>query len=184
MKRTILVFGLISGAISSAMMLGTAPFHDRIGFERAGYIVGYTTIVLSFLLVYFGVKSYRDNVGGGQITFGKAFLVGLGITLISCVCYVVTWEALYFTVFHDFADKYAAYVLTKAKAAGATEAVLQQKAQEMAQFKQMYQNPLFNFLMTFIEPFPVGLVITLISAAILRRKPQPGAVALSATRST
>lgn len=182
MKKTIWTFGLISGAVSAAMMLLTAPFHDRIGFERAGYVVGYATIILSFLLVYFGIRSHRDNIGGGQITFGKAFLVGLGITVISCVCYVITWEALYFTVFHDFADKYAAYMIAKAKNSGATDAAIQQIAQQMAQFKKMYENPLFNVAMTFIEPFPVGLVITLISAAVLRKKssPQPATVAHSA----
>lgn len=181
MKKTIWTFGLISGAVSAAMMLIAAPFHDRIGFESAGYIVGYTTMILSFLLVYFGIRSYRDNVGGGQITFGKAFLVGIGITLISCVCYVITWEGLYFTVFHDFADKYAAYMIAKAKNSGATDAAIQQIAQQMAQFKKMYANPLFNVAMTFIEPFPVGLLITLISAAVLRKKsPAQSAVAHSA----
>ena len=111
MKRTIIVFGLISGAVSSAMMLATVPFYDRIGFGTSGLVVGYTGMVLSFLLVFFGVRSYRDNVGGGQITFGKAFMIGLAITLISCVCYVITWEALYFTVLHDFPEKYAAYMI-------------------------------------------------------------------------
>lgn len=178
MKKTIWTFGLISGAVSSAMMLLTAPFHDRIGFERAGYIVGYTTIILSFMLVYFGIRSYRDKIGGGQITFGKAFLVGLGITVISCVCYVITWEALYFTVFHDFTDKYAAYMIAKAKNSGATDAAVQQIVQQMAQFKKMYENPLINIAFTFIEPFPVGLLITLVSAAVLRKKAPTQAVAV------
>src|SRR6516164_2969572 len=90
-KKTILTFGLISGAVSSAMMIAAAPFHDRIGFDRSA-VLGYTTIVLSFLLVFFGIRSYRDNVSGGRITFAKAFGVGLGIMLISCLCYVITWE--------------------------------------------------------------------------------------------
>ena len=178
MKKTIVTFGLISGAVSSAMMLLTMPFMDRIGFDH-GYYVGYTSIVLSFLLVFFGIRSYRDNVGTGQITFGKAFMIGLGITVISCVCYVITWEALYFTVLHDFTDKYAAYVMAKAKASGASEAVLQQKMQEMAQFQKMYQNPLINVAYTFIEPFPVGLVITLVSAALLKRRSPSQAAAVS-----
>ena len=169
MKKTILTFGLLSGAVSSLMMLLTMPFMDRIGFDH-GYFVGYTSIVLSFLLVFFGIRSYRDNVGGGKITFGKAFAIGLGITLISCVCYVITWEALYFTVLHDFMDKYGAYIVAKAKASGATEAVLQKKLQEVADMKKMYENPLINVAMTFIEPFPVGLLMTLLSAGLLRKK--------------
>jgi len=178
MKKTIVTFGLISGAVSSAMMLLTMPFMDRIGFER-GYFVGYTSIVLSFLLVFFGIRSYRDNVGAGQITFGKAFMIGLGITVISCVCYVITWEVLYFTVMHDFMDKYAAYVIGKAKSSGATEAVLQQKMQQMAQAKKMYENPFINVAYTFIEPFPVGLVITLVSAALLKKRTPTQATALA-----
>src|SRR6185369_16003397 len=116
MKKNIFTFGLISGAVSSALMLLTVPFHDRLGFEAAGYVVGYTGIVLSLLLVFFGIRSYRDNVAGGQITFGKAFMIGLAITAISCVCYVITWEALYFTVMHDFPAKYAAHMIEKMRA--------------------------------------------------------------------
>jgi hypothetical protein len=170
MKKTVLTFGLISGAVSSLMMLATVPFVDKIGFDK-GEIVGYTAIVLSFLLVFFGVRSYRDNVGNGQITFTKGFAVGIAITLISCVFYVVTWEVLYFTVMHDHMDKYAAYMVEKLKASGASAAAVQAQVQQMKKFKELYENPLFNAAMTFIEPFPVGLVITLISAAVLRRKP-------------
>ena len=171
MKKVVLTFGLISGAISSLMMVATVPFADRIGFDK-GEVLGYTTIVLSFLLVFFGIRSYRDNVGNGQITFTKAFAVGICITLISCVFYVLTWEVLYFTVLHDFMDKYSAYVIEKLRASGANAAAVQAKLQEMKKFKELYENPLINAAMTFIEPFPVGLAITLISAAVLRRKPQ------------
>src|SRR5689334_9333143 len=85
MKKTVLTFGLISGAVSSLMMVATVPFADRIGFDK-GAVVGYTSIVLSFLLVFFGIRSYRDNAGNGQITFTKAFAVGITITVISCIC--------------------------------------------------------------------------------------------------
>lgn len=167
MKKTVLVFGLISGAISSLMMVATVPFADKLGHSL---FIGYTTIVLSFLLVFFGIRSYRNNVGNGQITFGKAFAVGICITVISCVFYVVTWEILYFNFMHDFMDKYGAHVIEKLKAAGASAAVIEAKLQELKKFKEQYENPLFNSLVTFIEPFPVGLAITLISAAILRKK--------------
>ena len=104
-------------------------------------------------------------------TFTKGFAVGIAITLISCVFYVVTWEALYFTVLHDFMDKYSAYMIEKLKASGASAAAVQTQLQQLKKYKEMYENPLFNAAVTFIEPFPVGLVIMLISAAILRRKP-------------
>jgi len=172
MKKTILKFGLISGLLSALMMVATVPIEDKIGFGKAEYL-GYTLIVLSFLLVFFGIRSYRENAGEGRITFGKAFAVGISITLITCVCYVVTWEILYFTILHDFTDKYAAYLIEKARAAGASAAVIQAQMQELAKFKEQYENPFYNAAVTFLEPFPVGLAITVISAAILRRKPQP-----------
>src|SRR4029077_7752704 len=171
MQKTILTFGLISGALSSPMMVATVPFMDKIGFDKGEYL-GYTAIVLSFLLVFFGIRSYRDNVGNGQITFTKAFAVGISITLISCIFYVVTWEVLYFNFLHDFMDKYGAYMIEKLKAWGASPAAVQTQLQQLKKDKELYENPLFNAAITFIEPFPIGLVITLISAAVLRRKPQ------------
>jgi hypothetical protein len=171
MKKTILTFGLISGAISSLVMVAIVPFADRIGFER-GPVIGYTSMVLSFLLVFFGIRSYRDNVGNGQITFLKAFAVGISITLISCVCYVVTWEIIYYNFLPDFWDKYGAHLVEKLRASGASDAAVQARLQEVAKYKELYKNPFFNAALTFIEPFPIGLVITLISALALRRKPQ------------
>jgi hypothetical protein len=171
MKKTVLIFGLISGAISSLMMTATVPFAHRIGFNKA-LVLGYTTIVLSFLLVFFGMRSYRDNVGNGQITFTRAFAVGISIALISCLFYVVTWEIIYFNFMHDFMDKYGADMVERFRASGASAAAVQAKIEEMKKLKESYENPLFNAAMTFIEPFPVGLAITLISAAVLRRKPQ------------
>lgn len=176
MKRTILIFGLISGLISSVMMIATVPFADRLGHS---YVLGYATIVLSLLLVFFGVRSYRDNVAHGHITFGKAFLVGLAITVISCAFYVATWEVIYFNFMPDFMDKYGAHVIQKMQASGAAAAAIQQKSEEINKLKVMYKNPLFNAAITFIEPFPVGLVITLLTAAVLRKKaPSQPAVAV------
>jgi hypothetical protein len=171
MKKTIITFGLISGVVSSLMMLATVPFADRISFDK-GLIVGYTGIVLAFLLVFFGIRSYRDNYGNGQITFSKAFAVGISITLISCVCYVVTWEILYFNFLPDFMDKYGAHMIEKARASGASDAAVLAQVEQVKKYKDMYDNPLINAAMTFIEPFPIGLVITLISAAVLRKKPR------------
>jgi hypothetical protein len=171
MKKTILTYGLISGAIASILMSATIPFADKIGFDHGEYL-GYTTIVLSFLLVFFGIRSYRDNAGKGQITFVKGFTIGVSITLIMCVCYVVTWEIIYFKFMHDFMDKYSAYLMEKARASGASAAALQAQVEQLRKYKQMYENPLYNAAITFIEPFPVGLVMTLISAVILRKKSQ------------
>jgi hypothetical protein len=182
MKKVVLTFGIIGGVISSVLMLSTLPFEDKIGFER-GLIVGYTTIVASFLLVYFGIRSYRNNVGGGQITFGRAFAVGILITLITCVFYVATWEVMFHFFMPDFMTKYTAREVAKVRASGATEAVIQAKTAELEKSAEAYNNPLVNVAMTFIEPFPVGLLITLISAAVLRRRgaPQTAGAAMAAS---
>ena len=110
MKKTVLTFGVISGVVAATLMTANMLFIDRIGFDRALY-VGYTVIVISFLFVYFGIRSYRDNVLGGRITFGKGFQAGILITLISCLFYVGAWMVTYRQFFPDFADKYAAYLV-------------------------------------------------------------------------
>jgi len=167
----VLTFGLISGAISSLLMVATLPFLHKMGFSK-GLVIGYTAIVLSFLLVFFGIRSYRDDAGNGQITFKKAFAVGISITLISCIRYVVTWEVLYFNFLPDFMDKYGAHIIEKVDASGAGPAAIQAQIEQVKKYKEMEDNPLLNAAMTFIEPFPIGLAVTLISAAVLRKKAQ------------
>jgi len=169
MQRIVLTFGLIAGAILSVMMLLTLPFHDQIGFDK-GYIIGYTTMVLAFLMIFVGVKTYRDTVAGGKVTFGQAFKVGLLIMLVASVCYVVTWEFIYYTISPDYLDKYASYSIEKLKQSGASAEAIAAKTQEMAKFKIMYQNPLVNIAFTLLEPLPVGLLFTLVAAAVLSRK--------------
>jgi len=169
MKKTVLTFGFISGAVAAATMLATVPFADKIGFDK-GEILGYTTIVLSALLVFFGVRSYRENVGGGRLSFGRGVAVGILITLISSVCYVATWEVVYYKLMPDFAEKYAAHMVERAKASGASQQKLDETERRAKEFKQMYDNPVINVAMTFAEVFPIGLVVTLLSAGILRKK--------------
>ena len=169
MKRIVLTFGLISGVLLSAMMVGMMPFIDQIGMDR-GMVIGYTTMVLAFLLVFFGIRTYRETVGDGRISFGRALGVGFLIMLIASLCYVITWEIVYFNFLPDFGDKYAAYVIEKARAAGASAEEIARQTEEMKKFKTMYDNPLYNAAFTFLEPLPVGVPMTLISAAILRKR--------------
>jgi hypothetical protein len=171
MKKTVLKFGLISGAVVALLVFATMPFVYRFGFDN-GLILGYTIIVVSLLLVPFGIRSYRENVGGGNITFGRAFAVGILITLISCICYVLAWEIVYYNFLPDFAEKYTAYMVEKAKASGATQQAIDATLQEAKGMKAMLDNPLTFAAIGFTEPFPVGLIITTISAAILRKKPR------------
>jgi hypothetical protein len=169
MKKVVLTFGLIAGIILSLMMLLTLPFIDTIGFDRAE-VIGYTSMVLAFLLVFFGVRSYRENVGGGVIGFGRALAVGALIVVVSSVCYVATWEVVYFRIAPDFLEKYQAHALDKAKADGESQAAIDRKRAEMEKFAVMYQNPAINAAITFLEPLPVGLLIALLSAGVLRRR--------------
>ena len=169
MKKIVITFGLISAALMSLFMFSMMAFIDKIGMDT-GVILGYTSMILAFMLVFFGIRSYRDNVAGGSLTFGRAFAVGILITLISCICYVIAWEIVYFNFMPDFLDKYSAYMVEKARASGATAEAIQKQVEEMQQFKKLYSNPFINFAFTFTEPFPVGLVITLISSLILRTK--------------
>ena len=172
MKKTVLTFGLISGVIISVLMLATLPFAHQIGFSRA-MIVGYTTMVLSFLLVFFGIRSYRENVGNGRISFGRAMGVGLLIMLITCAFYVVTWELMYFFLMPNFLNEYSAYMVENMRASGASAEQINQQVEQMKQFQVLYSNPFINAAFTLLEPLPVGIVMTLISALILRtRKPK------------
>lgn len=167
MRKIVLTFGLIAGAILSVMML--IQFQFQIGFDE-GAIIGYTTMVLAFLMVFFGVRSYRDNVAGGSVTFGRAFAVGLLITIVASVCYVATWQFVYYRLVPDFGDKYAAYAVEKTKRSGATDAQVAAKTREMTELNQMLKKPLVNIALTFVEPLPVGILFTLITAVALSRK--------------
>jgi hypothetical protein len=171
MKKTVLTFGLISGGILVAMMWGTLPFIDRIGPDR-GMIIGYTTMVLSFMLVFFGIRSYRENIGGGEISFGRAFAIGILIVLISSVLYVISWQIMYFGL-PGFAEKFNAMFIAQAQRKGGTPEQIQAAIKEMKDFLLIYQNPFINAAFTLIEPLPVGLIVTLVSALILRKKPKP-----------
>ena len=169
MKKIGLIFGLISGALMAIFMFATMPFVDRIGMDRMLF-VGYTGIVLAFMLVFFGIRSYRENVNGGYVTFGRAFLIGILITLISSVCYVIAWQIFYHSFMPDFFEKYSAHVIEKARASGATPDAIQAQANQLQKDIALYKHPVLHNLFVFLEPFPVGLVITLISAAILRKR--------------
>lgn len=175
MKKTVLTFGVISGLISAVAMLATVPFMHKISSSK-GLIIGYTTIVLAGLIVFFGIRSYRDNISGGKLRFARGLAVGILISVLSNCFYVATWEIVYFKFMPDFAEKYAAQMVDHAKSTGASQQKIDETARQAEQFARNYHKPLYNIFMTFLEPFPVFLVITLVSAAILRRKagPLPG----------
>jgi hypothetical protein len=179
MKKTVLAFGLISGLVMSVLMGGSLLLADKIGSGHS-MVLGYTIMVASFLLIYFGIRSYRDNTLAGQISFGRAFACGILIALISSVCYVVMWEVLYFNFMPHFMDGYFAAQIHKVQSAGFDAATTAARVAAIQHSQQLYQNPLVNMAYTLIEPLPVGLLITLISAALVRRSvPTPSTSSLT-----
>ena len=171
MKKIVLTFGLISGGIMAGMFLLALPFKEQIGFDN-GMILGYTSMVIAGLLIFFGVRQYRDTVGGGMVTFGRAFTVGMLISTVASTIYVATWEVIYYgtDTGQQYIAGYQAHTIEKEKAKGATEAQLAEKKAEMEKFAASYNNPLVNIAFTFLEPLPVGILLALISAAALRRR--------------
>jgi hypothetical protein len=178
MKKIVLTYGLISGAMLSGVMLLTIPFMHDFGNET-GMVIGYTSMVLAFLLIFFGVRSYRDNVGGGRVGFARALAVGALIGLIASSCYVATWEVMYFRGKNDFIEKYQANELARLRKSGMSEQQLAAKQAEMEKFAVMYHNPIVNSAMTFMEPLPVAVVFALVSAGILSRKRKEPAGAMA-----
>ena len=173
MKKIVLTFGLISGVMISVLMDGSILISSKSGSGHS-MALGYTMMVASFLLVYFGIRSYRDNVLSGQISFGRALACGLLITAVTCACYVVTWEIVYFNFMPHFLDGYFAAQVHRVQTSGLDPATKAAKIAAIYHSQQLYQNPLVNMAYTLIEPLPVGVIITLVSAALLRRtKPLP-----------
>lgn len=181
MRKIVLRFGLASGVVLIALSAVMLPLCMR-GIIDFAYrlVLGYTVMVLSFLLVFFGVRSYRENVAGGAIGFGKAFQVGILISLITCAMYVIGWEIAYFNFFPDFLSQYSTHALARMRASGASAADIQKATAQMAEMAKHYDNLFYNCAVTFMEVFPVGLIVTLVSAAILRRTPRTNAPATTA----
>lgn len=174
MRKNVLVYGLISGFIVSLLMVIPVSlcYNNEKMMEESVWI-GYATMLIAFSMIFVGTKNYRDKYNNGVISFGKAFKTGLLITLVASTIYVLTWQIEYHFFFPEFMDKYNAHELTKLKSSGLSQQVIDQKTAEMLKMTEMYKNPLVNILFTYLEILPVGLIVSLICAAILKRKHKP-----------
>lgn len=173
MRKNILIYGLISGIIVSVFMLVSMNYFSHCEGNvdmSTSMAIGYASMLIAFSLVFVGIRNYRDKYNGGVISFGKAFTIGILIVLIASTMYVVAWMIDYFFFMPDFAEKYAAHILAELKNSGASQAEIDKQTKEMADFARMYKNPLINAMMTYMEILPVGLIVTLLSAFILKRK--------------
>jgi len=174
MRKVTLIFGLLAGAIVSVLMvIGIALYEAGVTTFYFSELVGYATMVIALSMIFFGIKSYRDNYQKGAINFWKGFQVGLLIALIASLMYAITWEA--YTQIRPASsashiEKYADSVINKMREKGASAADIDREVEKMDDMKRMYQNPLIRFGMVLMEILPVGIIITLISAAVLRKK--------------
>lgn len=177
MRTIVLRYGAMSGGLIAVLgfinmrlwKAGTMNFDN-------GEVFGYAAMIVALSMVFFGIKAFRDKVQGGVVRFGRAFAVGILITLIATVVYVGGWEIYWQTdeeLRTTFMDRYTEHIIGTFRAEGATEDQVAAKLDEMKQMKELYDVPVIRLAFTIVEIFPVGLLVTLISAAILRRKPDP-----------
>lgn len=169
MKKIILRCGAIGGAIVAIIMMSSVVYSHYAGHYAASMVVGYAAMILAFSMIFVALKQIRDKQNG-VISFGKAFKAALLVTLVTSTIYVAVWLVCYYVFMPDFMEKYSAYVLDKAKADGASAAELAAKTAQMQQYTEMYKSPLFVILFTYMEILPVGLIVSIIAALVIKRK--------------
>jgi hypothetical protein len=162
MKKIVWTYGLVSGALASAALLLSLSFADGNANRSVGTI-GYVMMVLSPVVVYLGMRSYRDRVGGGTVRFGRALAVGALIVLVASTCFVATWELVFFRLNPGIAAQFAPETLALAESAGDAGATMQNRL-------RLFQNPAINAGATFLAVLPTGLAFVLVSARVLSRK--------------
>ena len=167
MQKIIITYGIIAGIVIIGSMILSLSLGEERGMEFLEWL-GYLIMIVAFSMIFVGIKKYRDQELGGVIKFGTATMLGLGISLVASVIYVVAWEVNLELTDHAFIEQYAQGIIAGKEAAGVTGADLEAVIVEMAQLKVRYANPLFRLPMTFLEIFPVGLLISLLAAAVLR----------------
>ena len=169
MWRDIVKYGVIAGLVVGVSMIASFWATDgQMPHGWLGMAVGYATMLVAFSAVFVGIKHQRDVAGGGVIRFWPAFGMGLGISFIAALFYVGAWELVQATIVDDFAGSYGASVIAAEKAKGIDPAALAKLTADMEAFKTQYANPLFRLPMTFAEIFPVGVLVSLVSALVLR----------------
>lgn len=165
--RYSLIYGGLAGAVLALFIVVVGLLHERVDWV-ATTTFGYSVMLVAMSFIFVGVKRYRDVEGGGVIRFWRALGLGLLIALIAGIAYVVMWEIYLAATHYRFFDDYVAKMLRDAHASGKSAAELAKMASEMNSLKSMYANPLFRLPMTFAEVAPVGLLVALVSAALLR----------------
>lgn len=169
MKKTVWTFGLLSGVISIILMSITVPALREQRMTMADTL-GYSSMLAAALLIFFGIRSYRQNAGQGRLGFVEGLKVGALITLISCTCYALAFQILYFVVVPDFGEVFQACMVKRATLGGASMEEIAKTAEQAATIKGLYDRPLSNAALTFAMTLPVGLAASALAALILRRR--------------
>jgi MFS family permease len=170
MKKNVIVFGSIAGFIVSAFMAVSMLLVSKNSNFEGGMVLGYTSMLIAFTFIFVGIKNYRDKYNNGLITFGKGFKIGLFIALIASTFYVITWVIEFNFFIPDFMEVYAEHMIKQVRESGAKQIEIDKQLVEMAEYKELYKNPLLMVLITYREILPVGIVVSIISAFILKRK--------------
>lgn len=167
-RKTILVYGLTAGVVASALMLAATRYVKTMELGKAD-VIGYSSIVVVGLMIFFGVRAHRRKAGG-TMSFRRGFLVGLGITLVSSACYLATFQLLYYVVEPGIGEKYAECMVERVRRSGGSADEIAARQEQARRIVALYENPWSNIALTLVEPLPVGLLLTTLSAAILRRR--------------
>lgn len=169
MSKIVLKYGLIAGIILVAMIYTMmAMMGDGNDFEK-GEIYGYAFSIAAFSMIFFGIRSYRDKISGGFINFNMGFRVGILITLIASVFYTIGWMIYFNFIDNSFVEKYSAYYIEKLNASGKPALEIETEITKFKENMVNYQNPAVMIMYTFLEVFPIGLVITVLCAFLMRR---------------
>jgi hypothetical protein len=171
MKKIIIIYGLIAGTVVGGLMLASMAYYESNNWDtKNGELIGYTSMVIALSVIFVAIKSVRDNHLGGVITFWKGCQVGLLITLIASVMYALSWEISYSRIGGEFVAKMKETYTQEIKNKGLTDEQYKVEKAKMDALWESYKNPVIRFGFTLMEIVPVGLVLTLISAGLLRRK--------------
>jgi Protein of unknown function (DUF4199) len=169
MFKKVLFYGLLAGVIVGVPLFGLTVAMEGEPPLPYGVALGYATMLIALSVVFVAIKQHRDRDLGGVIRFWPAFALGLGISAIAGICYVFAWEAALSVTGLDFAADYAKSLIEQQRAQGVTGEALAKYIADMEKFKAQYANPLYRLPMTFLEIFPVGVLVSAISAALLRK---------------
>ena len=169
MIKYALTYGLIAGLIVISTMITGMVLSGGEGAGSSQWL-GYLIMLVALTLIFIGVRRFRDRELGGVINFGRAFGLGLMIAAIAGVAYVLVWEIYLAATDHAFIDNYVNALLEKKEAAGLSAEKLAEEAAKMDELKAQYANPMFRIPITFSEIFPVGVVVALITAFVVRTR--------------